>query len=265
MDNILEKIIKQKRVDVEHRKQNVSQSMLDLYVKEKIAQDGLKPRSMRASLENSKTGIISEFKRKSPSKGWINEEASLDNIIEYDKAGAAAISVLTDYAFFGGMPGFIRTVRPYVSAPILRKDFIVDEYMIYEAKVIGADAILLIAAALEKNQCEDYRRLAHELGLEVLLEVHSKEELEYANDDTDMIGVNNRQLSTFKTDVQLSFDMVKLLPKGATWVSESGISNAQVVKDLRSVGYRGFLIGETFMREEVPSKALKNFINELEK
>lgn len=218
--------------------------------------------SMRACLSASPSGIIAEFKRRSPSKGWIKENAQADIIPPaYEAAGASALSILTDEKFFGGNLKDIRTVRSKVQLPILRKDFIIDEYQLYQARIVGADAILLIAAALRKEQCRMLAAKAHELGLEVLLEIHSEQELEYIEDNIDMVGVNNRNLGTFHTDVENSFRLAEKLPKEMLLVSESGISSPQTVRQLRAAGFRGFLIGENFMKAPQPGDALKEFIS----
>ncbi|MDE6000500.1 MAG: indole-3-glycerol phosphate synthase TrpC, partial [Bacteroidaceae bacterium] len=232
---------------------------------EKMMADGTLPkRSMRKSLAASTSGIIAEFKRKSPSKGWIKEEGKPDVIpASYSENGASAISILTDEKYFGGNLRYVRIARPTVSCPILRKDFIVDEYQLYQAKAIGADAVLLIAADLEWRECKELAKKAHELELETLLEVHSESELEYVNECIDMVGVNNRNLGTFHTNVANSYRLASLLPKEYLLVSESGISNPQTVRELREAGFRGFLIGETFMKTADPGKALADFITQV--
>lgn len=243
--------------------------------KKKIEQDGqLKMRSMRKSLERSMSGIISEFKRKSPSKGWIHADADpLDVIPKYAKSGASAISILTDQKYFGGELEFIRKVRPLIDTPILRKDFIIDEYQLFEARLMGADAVLLIAADLTIGKVRELTDKAHELGLEVLLEVHDPYELRYVAEvpEVDMLGVNNRALGTFHTDVQHSFDIAEAMKEAVAGletkpllVSESGISDPAIVRKLRSAGFRGFLIGENFMKNEDPGQALADFIKDVE-
>lgn len=265
MKDILEEIVANKRIEVAAAKEALSIDNLRLLVEKKIEAEGLKQRSMRDSLRNSKSGIISEFKRKSPSKGWIHEDAKVTDVVpKYAANGASAISILTDYNYFGGQQDFIKEVRGKINTPILRKDFIIDEYQLLEAKMIGADAVLLIAADLSKNECSTLLGKAHELGLEVLLEIHDEKELEYVTPEVDMLGVNNRHLGTFHTDVQQSYDIAKLLPQEFTLVSESGISKPETVKELREAGFRGFLIGETFMKEQDPGEALKNFIQQVE-
>ena len=221
--------------------------------------------SMREALLASPTGIIAEFKRRSPSKGWIKEEGQASEIpLSYQENGAAALSILTDKKYFGGHDDFIRTARQSgVTIPVLYKNFVIDEFQLYEAALCGASAVLLIAACLTKDQCAKLMMKAHELGLEVLLEMHSESELEYAELEPDMCGINNRDLGSFVTDVQNSYRLAELLPKNAVKVSESGISDSQTVRELRSAGFRGFLIGEMFMKEPHPGVALKDFISRI--
>ena len=221
--------------------------------------------SLREALLRSETGIIAEFKRRSPSKGWIKEEGRADIIpLSYQQNGAAALSILTDEHYFGGSDDFIRQARQSgVTLPILYKNFVIDEAQLYAAALCGASAVLLIAACLSKNECRTLLNKAHELGLEVLLEMHAEQELEYAELEPDLCGINNRNLGSFVTDVENSFRLAELLPKNAVKVSESGISNPQTVKALRSAGFRGFLIGENFMKADHPGNALHDFISEL--
>ena len=217
--------------------------------------------SMRQALLDSSTGIIAEFKRRSPSKGWIKEDGRADIIpLSYQQNGAAAISILTDEHFFGGHDDYIRTARNSgVTIPILYKNFVIDEFQLYQAALCGASAVLLIAACLTKSQCKSLITKAHELGLEVLLEMHSNKELEYTELEPDMYGINNRNLGTFVTDIENSFRLAELLPKDAVKVSESGISSPATINQLRTIGFRGFLIGETFMKTSDPGKALAEF------
>lgn len=221
--------------------------------------------SMCQALLNSDTGIIAEFKRRSPSKGWIKEEGRADVIpLSYQQNGAAALSILTDKHYFGGHDDFIRTARRSgVTIPVLYKNFVISELQLYEALLCGASAVLLIAACLSKQECARLLEKAHVLGLEVLLEMHSKEELEYADLDPDMCGINNRNLGSFVTDVENSYRLAELLPKDTVKVSESGISRPETIRELRQAGFRGFLIGETFMREADPGQALQQFINRI--
>lgn len=224
-----------------------------------------KKSSLRQALLQSKSGIIAEFKRRSPSKGWIKEEGIATEIpFSYQQNGAAALSILTDKQYFGGHDRFISEARASgVTIPILYKNFIIDEFQLYEACLCGASAVLLIAACLSKLQCRRLMERAHSLGLEVLLEMHAEHELEYAELEPDLCGINNRNLGSFVTDVENSFRLAELLPKEAVKVSESGISNPQTIKELRSAGFRGFLIGETFMKAPNPGQALASFITQL--
>lgn len=221
--------------------------------------------SLRDALLHSDTGIIAEFKRRSPSKGWIKEEGKAEVIpLSYQQNGAAAISILTDEHYFGGCDDFIRMARKSgVTIPVLYKNFVIDEAQLYAAALCGASAVLLIAACLTKQECKRLLEKAHALGLEVLLEMHSEEELEYAELDPDLCGINNRNLGSFVTDVENSFRLAELLPKDAVKVSESGISNPETVKALRQAGFRGFLIGENFMKTADPGQALNNFLTQL--
>ncbi|MBO5251165.1 MAG: indole-3-glycerol phosphate synthase TrpC [Bacteroidaceae bacterium] len=257
MKDILDEIVANKRMEVARQKEAVSlKQLIDL------CDLSVPTLSMKEALEVSATGIIAEFKRRSPSKGWIKENGDAHIIpSNYEQAGASALSILTDETFFGGSLKDIRIARPLVKLPILRKDFIIDEYQLYQAKAVGANAVLLIAACLTIGECKALATKAHDLGLEVLLEVHQEKELEYIGLHTDMVGVNNRNLGTFHTDVDNSFRMAELLPKDMLKVSESGISQASTIKALREVGFRGFLIGETFMKTEEPDKALRELIN----
>lgn len=260
MKDILSEIIANKRFEIDLQKQAVSIEQL---------QDGITEfsvaYSMKQALASSTSGIIAEFKRRSPSKGWIKEEARPEEIVsDYAATGAAALSILTDEKFFGGSLKDIRIARPLVQIPILRKDFIIDEYQLYQAKIVGADAVLLIAAALEKEKCQKLTEEAHALGLEVLLEIHSVEELSYINEEIDMIGINNRNLGTFFTDVENSFRLAEQLPQDTILVSESGISDPEIVKRLRAAGFQGFLIGEMFMKTPQPGETLRIFLQSIQ-
>ena len=259
MSTILDKILADKVVEVAERKLRISIDDL-----EKIPVFSRTCLSMKQSLMASDTGIISEFKRKSPSLGWIHEHADVLKVTAgYSGAGASGISILTDLPYFGGMSQDVTDARPMVTCPVLRKDFVIDEYQLYEAKAMGADVILLIAAALTGKQTFDLARKAHELGLEVLLEVHNADEIRHANDYTDMVGVNNRNLKTFEQSIQVSFDLAHLIPDHFVKVSESGISKPDTVNELRKIGYKGFLMGENFMKEADPAIALALFIKAL--
>ncbi len=215
-------------------------------------------------LRPDKKGIIAEFKRKSPSKDQINLHAQVEPVsIGYMQGGASALSVLTDETFFGGSNEDLRTARRYNYCPILRKDFVVDPYQIHEAKSIGADAILLIAAILTPEQLTEYFQLAHSLNLEVLVEIHEARELEKLSFTPDLIGVNNRDLRSFEVSIENSLECFQHLPSSAVKISESGISSVDAIRTLRSAGYQGFLIGEYFMKDANPALACKKFIDQL--
>ena len=231
--------------------------------------------SLREALLQSETGIIAEFKRRSPSKGWIKEEGRADIIpLSYQQNGAAALSILTDEYYFGGSDDYIRQARQSgVTLPILYKNFVIYEAQLYAAVLCGASAVLLIAACLTKDQCKLLLDKAHALGLEVLLEMHSEAELEYAELKPDLCGINNRNLGSFVTDVENSFRLAERLrlvcgcaiatDSTPVLVSESGISDPATVKALRSAGFRGFLVGENFMKTPDPGLALRDFITQL--
>lgn len=264
MQDVLDEIVAWKRIEVAQQKEQLPPSKLYKVV-EQIMQDGhYSCLSMQDSLANSSSGIIAEFKRKSPSKGWIKEEGRADIIpASYAQNGATAISILTDEKYFGGSMDFVKTARPTVNVPILRKEFIIDEYQLFQARQINADAVLLIAAELTIPECRELIRIAHDLKLQVLLETHDEKELDYCDLDVDMIGVNNRDLGTFHTTVDNSFHLIDRLPHDRVLVSESGISNPETVRLLRAAGYRGFLMGEHFMHYDNPGLALHDFIEQI--
>lgn len=214
-------------------------------------------------MDKNKRGIIAEFKRKSPSRGFINKGAEVLHITrQYTEAGASALSVLTDNEFFGGNTEDLVMAREN-NIPILRKEFIIDPYQILTTKAIGADAILLIAAILTPAQVESFTDSAKELGLEVLLEIHDESELGHICDKVDMVGINNRNLKDFKVDINRSIKLSKEIPAGKIKIAESGISSPEVLKRLKEAGFDGFLIGETFMKESDPGLAFENFIKQL--
>jgi len=259
--NILEKIIASKKKEVAQLKQEVQVEKL---VKSPNFQRA--PFSLKKSLtEIGSTGIIAEFKRQSPSKGIINDKADVAEVTQgYLEAKVAAQSVLTDTEFFGGTILDVMKARSVNSTvPILRKDFIVDGFQIVEAKSIGADAILLIAACLTKHELYNYGRLAEDLGLEVLYEVHSKEDLDKMELDNKIIGINNRNLKTFEVDLEHSIRLADSIPSSCIKVSESGISNPRIITGLKEYGFQGFLIGETFMKTEDPGFACQEFISQI--
>jgi len=215
-------------------------------------------------LDSNRTGIIAEFKRKSPSRGIINSSSSVVEVTSgYFREGASGVSVLTDNQFFGGSTSDLMNAREKSKFPILRKDFILDEYQVIESKAIGADAILLIAAVLEKQDILNLSRLARSFGLEVLLEIHEKEELDKVNGYINIIGVNNRNLKTFEVSTDISEKISEKIPQGFLKISESGISSPQVIKKLRTSGYNGFLIGEKFMCTPDPVKAFSELVKDL--
>lgn len=260
MSDILKQIIETKKTEVEAAKQTIPYEVL-------LNQCAAMPpetRSMRQSILSHRGGIISEFKRRSPSKNWIKREARVEDIIPaYEAAGAAAISVLTDNTYFGGSLQDLIKARSLTNLPILRKDFVIDAYQLLEARVAGADACLLIAAALGADKCHELAEVAHNLKLEVLLEVHCAEELAAYSKHVDIIGVNNRNLKLFKTDTAISEALFAQLPTQALPISESGLLNNQVARHLQEIGYRGFLVGEAFMKTENPGEALQQYIEPL--
>ena len=261
--DILDEITAHKRLEVAARKREVPLRDLQERVEPLLA--GPKQPSLAAALLASPSGIIAEFKRKSPSKGWIKEAGDASVIpLSYQRNGAPALSILSDGKYFGGSPDFITKARESgVTLPILFKEFVVDAYQLYQARLCGASAVLLIAAELGKEECHQLVGTAHALGLEVLLEMHSEEELAYAELEPDLCGINNRNLGTFVTDVENSFRLAEKLPEGAVKVSESGISRPETLLALRQCGFRGFLIGERFMKEPDPGAALATFIAKL--
>jgi indole-3-glycerol phosphate synthase len=262
MGDILDEIVARKHKEVAKFKEELSQVYLESRVEILSRSEVV---SMKLALKNSTSGIIAEFKRKSPSKGWIARDAIPEKIAySYQTNGATAVSILTDSKYFGGSNAHIRLARQErVYIPILYKNFIIDEYQLYQAKICGASAVLLIAACLSKEQCREFINKAHELNLEVLLEMHSEEETEYAELEPDMCGINNRNLGTFDTDVNNSLNLISRLPVDAVKVSESGISDVATIRQLKAVGYQGFLIGETFMKEPDPGLALSQFMAQL--
>lgn len=332
MKDILQTIIAHKRIEVERQKAAVPLGTLLGLGSDRLERD---PFSMRKALAESPSGIIAEFKRKSPSKGWLHPGADVADIVPaYERGGAAACSILTDSDFFGGSLGDLQRARRRVKLPLLRKDFIIDPYQLFQARVMGADAVLLIAAALTREECRRLAATAHTLQLEVLLEIHTEEELAYVNEHIDMLGVNNRNLGSFHTDVANSFRLAEALKKqggpaskslrvsgtdkarsgqqdtladslpqdasantfgenalahvvtktlpastlpdtkkpgchtdrrvAPLFVSESGLSRGTTLRQLREVGFRGFLIGETFMKTKEPGETLAAFIQAIQ-
>ena len=264
--DILEEIVAHKRVEVERFKEQLSEREIHSRVEALMSSpEGHDVPSMSKTIKESATGIIAEFKRKSPSKGWIKEEGKAGVIpMSYQQNGASAISILTDEKYFGGKDEFIVEARKSgVTIPVLYKNFVIDEYQLFQARLCGASAALLRAAELTQAECRNLLRTAHELQLEVLLEMHSEEELEYAELEPDLCGINNRNLGTFITSVDNSFRLASLLPKDAVKVSESGISNPDTIRQLQTAGFKGFLIGECFMKEDNPGESLAHFISKI--
>lgn len=259
--NILEKIIETKKQEVKNQKKVVSEVQLKGYPAFKRECNSL----TAALIDQDSSGIIAEFKQKSPSKGEINYAVKVEAVTrDYINAGAAGLSVLTDYEYFGGTLANLAKAREINPAtPILRKDFIIDPWQVTESRAYGADVILLIAACLEKKQAEMLAKQAKILGMEVLMEVHNAEELKKVNEFVDMVGINNRDLKTFKVDVETSVQLGRLIPERYLKISESGISNAATIHYLKENGFTGFLIGETFMKTSNPGEACRRMISEL--
>lgn len=264
--DILSEIVARKRKVVEELKRVAP---LD---EGKMSRNGRMPVSMKSALRNARTGIIAEFKRRSPSKGWIRRDALVGDILPmYGAAGAAACSVLADREFFGGSPEDVRDARNATNLPVLFKEFVVDEYQIMQAFCTGADAVLLIASVLSPDEVARLADRAHALGLEVLLEVHAESELAALNPGIDMVGVNNRNLGSFLTDTENSFRMADAVRRRANGfataplaVSESGISSGRVIAELKKAGYEGFLVGESLMRGDNPAENLRRLLEEAE-
>jgi indole-3-glycerol phosphate synthase len=258
--NILDQIIADKFKEIALKKQLISTSNFErtpLFERETI--------SLSKALKNSATGIIAEHKRRSPSKAVINQSLNVQDVARgYENAGVCGMSVLTDAKYFGGSLDDLILARACVKMPLLRKEFIIDEYQIIEAKAQGADVILLIAAVLEREQIKSFSELAKSLKMDVLLEVHNIEELEKSIlPSIDMIGVNNRNLKTFEVSTDISKQLSEKIPNEFVKVSESGISSVEAIKDLKNYGYQGFLIGENFMKTDNPGLSAKEFIKNL--
>lgn len=256
--NILDQIIARKKEEI-----SLSKSQVSLKDLKNSAFFERKTFSLKDTLVQ-KSGIIAEFKRKSPSKGIMNNQSDVLEVAKtYEKCGASGISILTDSDFFGGNFDDILKIRNEIQRPILRKDFMIDEYQFYEAKSIGADVVLLIAACLSPVQVQEFTELSHELGLEVLLEIHTEEELKCFNKNIDLVGINNRNLQDFKVDLQHSVDLKNLLPAGTLSIAESGIYSVQDYQFLKSKGFDGFLMGEYFMKNENPGQKFEEFLSHL--
>lgn len=256
--NILDQIIARKKEEI-----SLSKSQVSLKDLKNSAFFERKTFSLKDALVQ-KSGIIAEFKRKSPSKGIMNNQSDVLEVAKtYEKCGASGISILTDSDFFGGNFDDILKIRNEIQRPILRKDFMIDEYQFYEAKSIGADVVLLIAACLSPVKVQEFTELSHELGLEVLLEIHTEEELKCFNKNIDLVGINNRNLQDFKVDLQHSVDLKNLLPAGTLSIAESGIYSVQDYQFLKSKGFDGFLMGEYFMKNENPGQKFEEFLSHL--
>ncbi|WP_372369603.1 indole-3-glycerol phosphate synthase TrpC [Candidatus Uabimicrobium sp. HlEnr_7] len=260
--SILQKIVGSKRTSVEKAKELYPTKLLEQSIYFPTPCVSLKKYLQR----RDKVGIIAEIKRRSPSKGDINPYIDVEDLsIGYMQAGASALSVLTDKEFFGGSNNDLQISRKFNFCPILRKDFIIDEYQIVEAKSIGADVVLLIAAALSQAQIKELSQCAKNLGMEVLLEIHEHEELDYLIPQVDIVGVNNRNLSDFSVSLQKSFDIGSQIPPTFLKISESGISKPQSICKLKQAGFDGFLIGENFMKHSYPQQACAQFISMVHK
>ncbi|WP_256003001.1 indole-3-glycerol phosphate synthase TrpC [Pedobacter deserti] len=259
--NILDRIVLRKQAEVQEAKQSVSRAQLEASVYFNRSPHSFKDYLLAAD----RTGIIAEFKRRSPSKGVINDQASVVEVTQaYASAGASALSVLTDRDFFGGSPQDLLRARENNDIPILRKDFMIDEYQLLEAKAWGADIVLLIAAILSPLQITKLSSFAKQLGLNVLLEVHNQEELDRSLcEDLDAIGVNNRNLADFTVNIQTSFGLAERIPANFMKVSESAISDPETIALLKSAGFNGFLIGENFMKTRDPGAAMRSFVSQV--
>jgi indole-3-glycerol phosphate synthase len=259
--NILDKIVAHKKTEVRSAKKHISYTSLE--ESEFFHRDILSFKDFL--LDSNRTGIIAEFKRKSPSKGIINDNVKVGDVTAaYASAGASALSVLTDRNFFMGRKADLIRARRVNTIPILRKDFMIDEYQVIEAKSLGADIILLIAAILTPAEIQHLASLAKSLGLNVLLEVHNLEELQRSiNPNLDAIGVNNRNLADFTVSVETSYQLAEHIPAEFLKISESAISNPETIKELKKAGFNGFLIGENFMKQADPGLAMREFVKEL--
>ena len=260
--NILDKIVADKRIEVDYRKSLIPVKQLEqsvLFERQTI--------SLANKLRDSQTGIIAEHKRRSPSKSVINQNLNVFDVAQgYEDAGVCGMSVLTDAKYFGGSLDDLLTARASCNLPLLRKEFIIDQYQLLEARAYGADVILLIAAVLTREEIKQFSEFAKGLNLDVLLEVHNEEELHKSiMPSLDMLGVNNRNLKTFDVSLETSKKLSKLIPNDFVKVSESGISNIEAIKELQTYGYKGFLIGENFMKTNNAGESAKQFIKALEK
>lgn len=258
--NILDKIILQKKIEVEESKKiyTISQFKSSSNFSKPV------PSFVENILKENSNGIIAEFKRRSPSKGDINATAKVENILPlYEKAGVSGVSILTDEQFFGGKNSDLESGRELISLPIIRKDFIVDTFQIYQAKALGASAILLIGAVLTKDEVAEFSQVANDLGMEILFEAHDEKELELLNDNIQLVGINNRNLKTFAVDLEQSIKLASQLPKLMVPVAESGIGSADDYKYLKKAGFKAFLMGEYFMKNNNPGQACLDFVEKI--
>lgn len=257
---ILDKIVGAKRRETEKRKANTAVSLLEQSIQFSAATFSLE-KSLR---ENEGYGIIAEFKKQSPSRGIINPEADPGEVCSrYISSGASSVSILTDSEFFGGSIANLVNTRKLISAPVLRKDFIIDEYQIIESKSIGADVILLIADILTKEEIKKFSALAESLGMEVLFEIHDESGIDKLPPGARLVGVNSRNLGNFSIDMDILKRTINMLPSDAVKIAESGIDSADTLLNLKNEGFGGFLIGELFMRNTDPGQACEDFINNL--
>jgi len=261
MSTILETIVAAKRKEIEPFK---IKSPVERFEREGFFWEIRNRSLVHSLLLPGSTGIIAEFKRKSPSKGWFKtKELEVEPVVAAYNKSAAGISVLTDDEFFGGDLDDLIQTKVVTDAPVLRKDFIIDKWQIAESKAFGADVILLIAACLTPEQVKEFAAYAASIGLESILEIHNEEELGHCCEEVSMVGVNNRNLNTFEVDINTSLQLMEKIPAGKPVIAESGISSVETIVTLRDAGFKGFLIGENFMKEEQPGKAFEEFVNSL--
>lgn len=262
MSTILDTIVAEKRKHIEKFK---ALSSIERFQRDGFFWEISNRSLVQSLLAEGSTGIIAEFKRRSPSKGWFKaKELEVEPVVRaYNDLGAAGISVLTDEEFFGGDLDDLIQTKVITDIPVLRKDFMIDPWQIAEAKAFGADVILLIAACLTPAEVRSMAAYAKSLGLEVLLEIHNEEELDHICDEVDMVGVNNRNLKTFEVNIDISLQLINKIPTSKPAVAESGISSVESIVTLRKAGFKGFLIGETFMKEELPGKAFEEFVSKV--
>jgi len=256
--DILEKIVAYKKMEIEPFK---AKSPVERFEREGFFWEISNRSLVQSLLVPGSTGIIAEFKRKSPSKGWFKpRELEVESVVTAYNKSAAGISVLTDTEFFGGDLDDLIQTKVVTDIPVLRKDFIIDKWQIAEAKAFGADVILLIAACLSRGEVKEFAGYAKRIGIESILEVHNEEELDHYCEEVSMVGVNNRNLKTFDVDIRTSLELIDKIPAGVPAIAESGISSVEAIVTLREAGFKGFLIGENFMKAEEPGKAFEEFV-----